>query len=179
MPWDWVTLFINVKRQRSIFNLNYRTEDVLLYDIYTRIIYGYTNIKNTEQELSKCVESKRVLDQINNSLIVIEGFYGGIDYISRIANDPKFRPVEPMKGNMEEYMKCQAIDITNLLQIIVLNGTLKINKDFHKHYKLLNPSLNDFSKKAIYLKIQYLGIEKSLVICLNTDTPITIPRDLP
>jgi len=127
--------------------------------------------------LERYANDKRFLENLNNGLIIQEAFYGGEDTINRIYRDPNYRPIEPLGGNMENYAQCQAVDITNLLQIMISNGRLLINREFNSYPGLVNPSITDESKKAIYMKVKYRGLERSFVICPE-DVNIIIPRDI-
>ena len=77
------------------------------------------NYYNTIQGLERYASDKKFLEELNNGLIVLEAYYSDLDTLHDIQHNAAYRPVEPRRDNMETYLACQAINVTNLLQIMV------------------------------------------------------------
>jgi len=147
-----------------------------MHDRYLSLTERFTEYKTMMQGLSQYAQDKKYLEQINDGLLILEAYYGDINSINLITKD--HRPIEPLPGNIKEYSKCQAIDVKDLLQIMVSNGMLLITKAFSDYPGLIDPLIRKNRKKALYIKMKHKGLERQVVINLNDNTPLMIPRDI-
>lgn len=155
-----------------------RKEEIFLHDRYVALIENFANYKSMVQELARYAEDKRFLERISNGLLILEAYYGKLSAVTSIASNPQCRPVDPLQGNMKQYMKCQAVDVRDLLQIMTSNGKLLIARGFSKYPGLIDPLMDEKAKRGLCVRMKYRGLEKQVVLRLNDETSVVIPRDV-
>eukprot|EP00826_Nyctotherus_ovalis_P037813 TRINITY_DN3484_c0_g2_i17.p1 TRINITY_DN3484_c0_g2~~TRINITY_DN3484_c0_g2_i17.p1 ORF type:complete len:380 (-),score=95.01 TRINITY_DN3484_c0_g2_i17:63-1202(-) len=159
-------------------NNNNRKEEIFLHDRYVVLIENFANYKSMMQELARYAEDKRFLERINNGLLILEAYYGKLSAVTNISKNPNYRPVNPLQENMKQYMRCQAVDVRDLLQIMTSNGKLLISRSFSKYPGLIDPLMDKKAERGLCVRVKYRGLEKRAVVRLGNDTSVIIPRDM-
>ncbi len=96
-----------------------RRPESQLEDRYRRVVDGYVNYRSLNDMLERYAEQKRGLEELNDGLIILQAYYGSHNAIRELQQSPDRRPAVPQRDNMQDYLDCQAIDVTRMLQIMV------------------------------------------------------------
>ena len=111
----------------------------------------------------------------STGLIIEEAYYGLTEHIYKIdAGVLIFK----MPDSHQEYFDQQVVPVKKQLQLLVVNGQLRIPHEPHRHVRgIFNPCINPRSQLLLYLRFSYHGLRKVLVTDLR-QPELVVPRDV-
>jgi len=98
-------------------------------------------------------------------LHIIEAYYGLDEHIYMIDSDLVRFEVPETK---EKYFAMQVIPVRKQLQILVVNSSLVLPKQFEREIRgVFNPCMNPKAKRLLYVRFTYRELEKVLLYDFN------------